>query len=76
MKIQDIIFVVFLLLLFWRRKPELFIWLGVVCFSISIPLFAFWVFFTAERLVAYGVAFFSLGILSYLLIFKKRSKKR
>lgn len=58
MKIQDIIFFVTLCLLLVSRKRELLIWFGLGSLVLAIPLFAKWVFFTAERLTWYAAAFF------------------
>jgi hypothetical protein len=63
-KIQDIGFIIVLALLFAVRKPIWFVYAGIVSWILAIPLFAGWIFFTAERLTWYGAAF----ILTYLLI--------
>lgn len=67
MKPQDILFIVLLLFLFWKRAPNWFVIAGLVCLVLSIPLFQFWVFFTAERLVWYAFAFFLAAIVLYML---------
>ncbi|OGG34484.1 hypothetical protein A2363_04770 [Candidatus Gottesmanbacteria bacterium RIFOXYB1_FULL_47_11] len=64
MKPQDTVFFFLLVGLILVRKPRLFLVSGLVCWVLSIPLFAKWIFFTAERLTWYGVAF----VLIYLLI--------
>jgi len=64
MKPQDIAFISVLIILFLFKKPRIFLIAGLLCFVFSIPLFATWVFFTAERLTWYGAGF----ILTYLLI--------
>lgn len=64
MKIQDIGFIIVLTLLILLRKEKLFIWAGLGCFLLAIPLFTKWVFFTAERLTWYGAGF----ILVFLFI--------
>lgn len=66
MKIQDIAFFVILAILIIKRNPKLAALSGLICLFISIPLFSFWVFFTAERLVWYGAAFFLFAIIFYL----------
>lgn len=65
MKIQDIAFLVVLALLIVKRNPKLATFCGLACLVFSIPLFSFWVFFTAERLVWYAAAFFLLAIIFY-----------
>jgi hypothetical protein len=55
MKIQDILFAIIFLGLLIRHKENWFLSLGLLCFLIAIPFFYFWIFFTAERLVWYGV---------------------
>lgn len=66
MKLQDaVFFIIFLILIFLKKSPKTFIMLGLICFILAVPLFAFWVFFTAERLVWYAAAFIlSAGIVS------------
>ncbi len=65
MKIQDIVFFVVLALLIVKRNLKLAALCGIVCLFLSIPLFSFWIFFTAERLTWYATAFFCLAILLY-----------
>jgi hypothetical protein len=72
MKPQDIIFIIILIFLLWKRKPEWFIFLGLFSFLCSIPLFAYWIFFTAQRFIYYGFSFFLLGIIFSLPILRKR----
>ena len=67
MKIQDILFVLVFLVLLLRRNPKLIVAAGLVCLVLSIPLFAFWVFFTAQRFVYYAAAFFLAAIIIYLV---------
>jgi len=64
MKLQDVGFFLILIVLFFLKKPRVFLYAGLVCWILAIPLFAQWVFFTAERLTWYGAAF----IFTYLLI--------
>ncbi len=63
MKIQDIGFFVVLVILFLMKRPRLFVWTGLACLVLAIPLFAKWIFFTAERLTWYAAAFFFIFIL-------------
>lgn len=67
MKPQDILFFVSLVLLFALRRPALFVWAGLTCLVLAIPLFATWTFFTAERLTWYVAAFFFTFIIISLL---------
>jgi hypothetical protein len=66
MKIQDIVFFAVLALLIFKRNPQLIVICGILCLILSIPLFSFWIFFTAERLTWYAAAFFLLAIIFYL----------
>ena len=66
MKLQDILFIAVLIVLFFRKDPRLAIISGICALILSIPLFYFWIFFTAERLVWYAAAFFLLGIILHL----------
>lgn len=71
MKIQDIIFFVVLAALILSRKPRLLVYAGLFSLILAIPLFAKWVFFTAERLTWYAAAFF----LAFILISLARPHK-
>ncbi|MEK7533869.1 MAG: hypothetical protein AAB600_00890 [Patescibacteria group bacterium] len=67
MKIQDFIFLIVFLFLVIHKNPKMMVWGGITCLVLSIPLFSFWIFFTAERLTWYAAAFFLLAIIFYLL---------
>lgn len=71
MKLQDIIFFISLVVLLAFRRPVLFVWVGLGCLVLAIPLFATWTFFTAERLTWYAAAFFLAFILISLLTPRK-----
>ncbi|MFZ2025176.1 MAG: hypothetical protein WAV51_02770 [Microgenomates group bacterium] len=71
MKPQDIGFFVLLCILLLLRREKLFVIAGLFCFLLAIPLFAKWIFFTGERLVWYGAAFVTIGIL-YMLLTKEK----
>jgi len=62
MKPQDIgFFIALFLILYFRPNPKWVAGLGLFCLLLSMPLFSFWVFFTAQRLVWYAAAFFLLS---------------
>lgn len=63
MKIQDLGFLLVLGMLIFAKKPRLFLIAGLVCWILAIPLFAKWIFFTAERLTWYGAAFILASVL-------------
>ncbi|MDP3941291.1 MAG: hypothetical protein Q8Q49_03180 [bacterium] len=67
MKIQDIVFVVILIILLIIRRPKYATIAGIFSLAVSIPFFASWVFFTAERLVWYAAAFFLLSVALLLM---------
>lgn len=71
MKPQDIIFLFVLAILIYKRKPEWFVWVGLACLVLAIPLFSFWIFYTAQRLIYYS--FFLLLIAIIVYIFKKKN---
>ncbi len=73
MKIQDIAFFVVLALLILKRNPKLMVACGIFFLMLSIPLFYFWIFFTAQRLTWYAAGFFLLAIAFYLFNFKKHA---
>lgn len=68
MKIQDILFLVIFVVLLLKRDSNWATLAGIICLFLSIPLFAFWVFFTAQHLVWYSAAFFFLAI---VLLYEK-----
>jgi hypothetical protein len=55
MKIQDILFLVFFVILLFKHKENSFVAFGLGCFLLAMPFFYLYIFFTAERLVYYGV---------------------
>ena len=67
MKIQDILFIISMILLLVARKPRWFVFTGLISLLMAIPLFAKWIFFTAERLTWYAGAFFLVAILSFMV---------
>lgn len=69
MKLQDIVFFVIFLLVAIKQDSRISTVLGILCLLAAIPLFTIWVFFTAQHLVYYAVAFFLLSII--LLFFDK-----
>jgi len=66
MKLQDIIFLVIFILVLIKQNSRLSTIAGIICLVLSIPLFALWVFFTAQHLVWYAAAFFFLSIVLLL----------
>ena len=66
MKVQDILFLIILAVLFGKRNPRWLTVAGLISLLAAIPLFATWTFFTAERLTWYAAAFFLLAIVFYL----------
>lgn len=63
MKTQDSTFFLIMVVLLVFRRPTYFVWAGLSCLVIAIPLFATWTFFTAERLTWYAAAYFLIYIL-------------
>lgn len=67
MKPQDILFFVVFAVLLFMRKPVRLVWVGLGSLVLAIPLFAFHIFFTAERLTWYAAAFFAVYVLISLI---------
>lgn len=67
MKPQDILFFVIFALIIFARKPVILVWAGLGGLVMTIPLFAFHIFFTAERLSWYAAAFFTTYVLISLI---------
>lgn len=63
MKIQDILLLAIgvILVLFYRKKPELLIVSGIVCIIMAMPLLYFWIFFTAQHLIYFAFFFILFG---------------
>ncbi len=61
MKPQDILFFLFFIFLLWKRDFRLTVIIGMLCIVAAIPLFAKWIFFTAQHLIWYSSAFIFLG---------------
>jgi hypothetical protein len=55
MKIQDILFLTFFVILLFKHKENSFVSLGLGCFLLAMPFFYLYIFFTSERLIYYGV---------------------
>lgn len=70
MKPQDIVFfavLIVLLVIPKLRKPNIFVVLGLACLVVAMPLFAFWIFFTAQHLVWYSLGFFLIAIILFII---------
>ena len=63
MKIQDVLFILIFLGILCLQKPKVAVMAGLACFLLSMPLFYFWIFFTAERLTWYAAGFILLSIM-------------
>jgi len=70
MKIQDILFLFALAFLIYKRDSRLSLVFGLGALALSIPLFYFQIFFTAQHLVYYAFFFILLAIL--IMIFKEK----
>lgn len=62
MKLQDMVFFAVLVGLLVMKNPRYFAYAGLLSIFTAIPLFSFWIFFTAQRLTWYAAAFFSMAI--------------
>jgi len=65
MKPQDIIFICSVVVLLFVHKPKYTVYAGIVSCIIAIPLFYFWIFFTAGRLTWYAAAYFLIAMALY-----------
>lgn len=72
MKPQDILFFVTIVGILWLKKPKFLVYAALVCLIVSMPLFATWTFFTAERLTWYAAGFLASFL---LLTFLPRASK-
>lgn len=67
LKPQDLLFVVIFVILFIKRDPKFFAIAGLICISLSIPLFSQWIFFTAQKLVWFAFLFFLTAVVLNLI---------
>jgi hypothetical protein len=72
MKPQDALFLLLYAGIIVWRKFSWLVAIGIMCLILAIPLYAKWIFFTAERLVWYAAAFF----LTYIIYIMQQSKRR
>lgn len=70
MKIQDILFLVVLIFLIFKKDSRLSLYAGVGSILLSIPLFYLQIFFTAEHLIWYSAGFLVLTLA--LTVFKEK----
>lgn len=76
MKIQDIAFIITLFVLLFIRKPKLFVIAAVACLIFAIPLFAQWIFFTAQRLTWYAFAFFLIALILNIISIRENKPQK
>ncbi len=74
MKVQDLVFGLIFLLVLWRQSERLSTVIGLLLLLLAIPLFQFWIFFTAERLTWYAAALFAYAFLIQLIKLAKETK--
>jgi len=67
MKIQDIIFLLAFIFSIWQKNARFSVVIGLLCLVLAIPLFKFWIFFTAQRLTWYAAAFFMYSIILLII---------
>ena len=75
MKLQDIVFLIAFTFLLYKGNPKWMVIAGVISLFLSIPLFSFWIFFTAERLTWYAAAFFVVAIVIYTVRFRRKQSR-
>jgi len=73
MKPQDLVFLFAVAFLLWKRNPRYFVIAGLTMLTVAIPLFAKWIFFTAERLTMYAAACMLIAVILFLI--EERTKK-
>lgn len=72
MKLQDIIFLLILGCIIFKKNSRLAAGIGLLCLLFAIPLFAKWIFFTAERLTWYGAGFIIVSMVLILIQHKNQ----
>jgi len=66
-KPQDILFIFALVLLLYKRNPNYFTIVGLICLAVSMPLYYKWIFFTAQRFTLYAFIFLVIAVLLNLI---------
>jgi len=66
MKPQDLILLLIIAFLIWKRNPKYFVVAGLMCILASAPLFHFWVFFTAQRLIWYSLLLLLIAVVWFI----------
>lgn len=74
MKPQDIVLLLLIIALLWKRNPRHFVIAGISMLVLAIPLFAKFIFFTAERLTMYAGLCMLIAVI--ILIFKERKNNK
>lgn len=74
MKLQDIVFLVIIAFLAWRHNPRYFVIAGLIMLIVAIPLYAKWIFFTAERLTMYAGVCMLIAVILFLFMRKEANK--
>jgi hypothetical protein len=69
-KIQDILFLLGLFFLIYKKDSRLSLIVGISLLFVAIPLFFLQIFFTAQHLVYYSAAFILLSV--FIMIFKEK----
>ncbi len=75
MKPQDIVFLLAFAILIWKRRTDWMVIVGILCLVVSMPLFATWIFFTAQRLVVYAFVLFITAVIIMLVSQNGKQKK-
>lgn len=75
MKIHDIIFGIVFVIILIKRRSQIAALAGIGCLLLAMPLYAKWIFFTAQRLVWFAAAFFSLALIIEVWNSRKGWKK-
>lgn len=65
--IQSGILFILTVLVFITRKPQWLIGLALGFIALSMPLFALWIFFTAQQLIYFGFLALFLAVVLILL---------
>lgn len=61
MKVQDILLLTVTVVLAVQRSPRLLVITGLGLLVFAAPLYAMWVFFTAQRLVMFAFLMFAIA---------------
>lgn len=76
MKPQDIVLIMLLIAVFAKWREKGLVAAGISLLAASIPLYYFWIFFTAQKLTQYSALYLFLAIIYSVYISIRVGEKK